>query len=102
MAKKSFNQLLKEESTPVLVDFYAEWCQPCKVMSPYLQEYARETNGKLKIIKVNVDKNQQAAQAYNVRGVPTLVLFKKGKAVWRQSGALNTHQLRAAIGPHLN
>ncbi|MFY0674626.1 MAG: thioredoxin [Bacteroidia bacterium] len=102
MAKQSFSQLLKESDTPVLVDFYAEWCGPCKMMSPWLQEYAKETGGKLKVIKINVDKNQAASQAYNVRGVPTLILFKNGKNVWRQSGALNVAQLRQAIGPHLN
>jgi thioredoxin 1 len=102
MAKKSFSELLKSSETPVLVDFYADWCGPCKMMSPWLQEYAKETNGKLKIIKINVDKNQAASQAYSVRGVPTLILFKNGKNVWRQSGALNVAQLRQAIGPHLN
>jgi len=102
MSKKSFNQLLKESETPVLVDFYAEWCGPCKAMSPALEQFAKETHGQLKVIKVNVDKNQSAAMHYNVRGVPTLILFKKGNAVWRQSGALNTGQLRQAISPHLN
>lgn len=102
MAKKSFNDLLKQSEVPVLVDFYAEWCGPCKAMAPALSEYAKDVSGKLKVIKVDVDKNQKAAQAYNVRGVPTLVLFDKGNIKWRQSGALSKGQLQQAIGPFLN
>ena len=102
MEKKSFSTMLKESEIPVLVDFFAEWCGPCKAMSPALQEYAKETSGKLKVLKVDVDKNQQAAMHYQVRGVPTLVLFKGGKPVWRQSGALNTAQLRQFVRQHLN
>ena len=102
MAKKTFNDLLKESEVPVLVDFYAEWCGPCKAMSPALSEFAKDASGKLKVIKVDVDKNQGAAQAYNVRGVPTLVLFHKGAIKWRQSGALSKQQLQQSIGPFLN
>lgn len=101
MSKKSFSQLLKESETPVLVDFYAEWCGPCKAMSPTLEQFAKENSGKLKVIKVNVDKNQTAALHYNVRSVPTLILFKKGNTVWRQSGALDMGHLRQSIAPHL-
>lgn len=102
MSKKSFGDLLKESDVPVLVDFYADWCGPCQAMGPSLAEYAKETSGRLKVIKVNVDKNQQASMSYNVKGVPTLILFNKGKIAWRQSGAMNTQQLRQVINPHLN
>ncbi|MCB0737620.1 MAG: thioredoxin [Bacteroidetes bacterium] len=102
MAKKSFNQMLKESPIPVLVDFYAEWCGPCKAMSPALAKYATEMEGRLKVIKVNVDKNQAAAQHYNVRGVPTLILFKNGKILWQQAGALATvAQLHQAVTSRL-
>jgi len=102
MAKKTFSELLNQAPTPVLVDFYADWCGPCKAMSPALEQYAKETSGKLKVIKVNIDRNQAASMNYNVRSVPTLILFEKGKVKWRQSGALNTQQLRQMVGPHLN
>lgn len=82
---------------PVLVDFFAEWCGPCKSMAPVLQELSTELKEKAVILKVDVDKNQQAAQAFRVRGVPTFVIFKEGKEVWRQSGAIPKHMLQAAV-----
>ena len=88
----AFNDLIKGE-TPVLVDFYAEWCGPCKTMAPILKEVAKQVKGKAKIIKIDVDKNQQAASVYNVRGVPTFILFKNGKQLWRQSGVIQTSEL---------
>ena len=90
MAK--FNEIIKGEK-PVLVDFYAEWCGPCKAMSPILKEVAEKVQGNAKIIKIDVDKNQQAASVYKVRGVPTLILFKNGKQVWRQSGVVQASEL---------
>lgn len=83
--------------TPVLVDFYADWCGPCKSMAPVLSELANRMGQKVKIIKVNVDKNPQAAQVYQVQGVPTFILFKNGKSVWRQSGAMPINVLEQAI-----
>jgi thioredoxin 1 len=71
---------------PVLVDFYADWCQPCKVQSPILQELAREMNDKVKVIKIDVDKNQEVALKYQVQSIPTLILFKDGQIKWRRAG----------------
>lgn len=87
-----FNELINSD-VPVLVDFYATWCGPCKTMSPILDEVAKQVQGKAKVIKIDVDKNQQAAAAYQVRGVPTLILFKNGKQIWKQSGVVPANEL---------
>lgn len=94
--KKTFNDLIKGEK-PVLVDFHAEWCGPCKMMAPILQDFSMEMGDRVKVIKVDVDKNQSAAMAYQVQGVPTLILFKNGKVVWRQSGVVPGHQLKSVV-----
>ena len=86
---------------PVLVDFYADWCGPCKAMSPVVEQLANQYNGKLKIIKVNIDNNQSAAAQYRVQGVPTFILFSKGQQVWRQSGAMPAQQLNQVIQQYL-
>jgi len=99
-AKRTFNDLIQGEK-PVLVDFYADWCGPCKMMAPMLSEFSREMSDKVKVIKVDVDKNPKAAMSYQIQGVPTLILFKQGKVVWRQSGVVPVHQLRTSVGPHL-
>lgn len=98
--KSDFNTIINS-ATPVLVDFYAEWCGPCKAQSPVLQEVARELTGKLRVIKIDVDKNQQLAAAYEVQGVPTLALFKEGKMLYRQSGMHNKAQLMQVLKPHV-
>ena len=90
--KSSFNQLI-DSDIPVLIDFYADWCGPCKMLAPILKEVKNELNDNIKIIKIDVDKNQTLAAKYNVRGVPTMLLFKNGKQVWRQSGVLSKQQI---------
>lgn len=94
-----FKELINSE-LPVLVDFYATWCGPCKMMSPILEEVAAKMKGQVKIVKVDVDKNPNAAEAYQVRGVPTLILFKNGKQLWRQSGVVQANQLIQLINQH--
>jgi len=89
---RSFKDLIAG-SQPVLVDFYATWCGPCKAMKPILEDAAKQLGDKVKIIKVDVDKNPAAANNYQVKGVPTLILFRNGKILWRQSGVVQTSQL---------
>ena len=95
----NFNKIINEK-TPVLVDFFAEWCGPCKAQSPVIKELAQEVDGKVRVLKIDIDKNQAVAQRYNVRGVPTLVLFIEGKIVWRQSGIQSKSQLLDVIKQH--
>lgn len=94
--KGNFNSIVQSE-IPVLVDFHAEWCGPCKVQSPILAELARELKEKIKVIKIDVDKNQEIANRFQIRSVPTLALFKNGQILWRQSGLLEKNQLRAIL-----
>ena len=96
--KAGFNELIKSE-TPTLVDFYADWCGPCKAMAPTLEKFSSKMGDKVKVIKINVDKNQNAASVYKVQSIPTLILFQNGLIKWRQTGALSLGQLEAAISP---
>jgi thioredoxin 1 len=89
---KTFQELI-DGDTPVLVDFFAEWCGPCKMMQPILEDTSKQLGGKVKILKVDVDRNPLAASRFQVRGVPTLILFSRGEVVWRQSGVVPAHQL---------
>ncbi len=91
-AKGKFDTLVSQE-TPVLVDFYADWCGPCQAMAPVLKEVAQNYEGKVKIIKIDVDKNQSIAQRFGVRSIPTLILFKEGNIVWQQAGMITGRDL---------
>jgi thioredoxin 1 len=91
-----FHELINQ-NTPVIVDFYADWCGPCKAMAPIIEQVADELGEKAKVIKVDVDKNQAAAQKYGVRSIPTLLVFKNGKIKWRQAGVVSADQLKLAV-----
>jgi thioredoxin 1 len=96
----NFKSIISSE-TPVLIDFHADWCGPCKMLAPILKSLKDDLKEKIKIIKIDVDKNQSLASSYNVRGVPTMILFKNGQQIWRQSGVLQKQELLAVIKPHL-
>jgi len=96
-----FNEIINTNDL-VLVDFYADWCGPCKMMSPILQEVKATLQEAVKIIKINVDQHQDLASHFMVRGVPTLMLFKEGKMLWRQSGVLSTTDLVRVVTLHVN
>ncbi|HYW94291.1 MAG TPA: thioredoxin [Bacteroidales bacterium] len=90
--KGNFESIINSD-TPVLIDFYADWCQPCKMQSPIVQEVAREFQGRVKVIKIDVDKNPQVSQRYQVQSIPTIMLFSKGDAVWRKAGVTSKNEL---------
>jgi len=92
----SFNEIINS-STPVLVDFYADWCAPCKMMAPILHQVSKDMEGKVKVIKVDVDKNEDTARKYQIRSIPTMILFKDGKAVWQGVGVMQADQIKAII-----
>lgn len=96
-----FNALINQDAL-VLVDFYADWCGPCKMLAPVLQEVKSVLQDDVKIIKINVDEYESLASEFMVRGVPTMLLFKKGKLLWRQSGLLTKNDLVNIIREHLN
>ncbi len=96
----TFKEIIQSEK-PVLVDFYATWCGPCKTMSPILKEVKDVIGASVTIVKFDVEKNQEVAQAYHVKGVPTLILFKKGEQVWRDSGVISKQKLIEIIKKHV-
>ena len=94
--KTNFQKIIQSE-TPVLVDFYADWCGPCKMLAPILKEVKQDLGDAVKIIKIDVDKNPKVAANYQVRGVPTMILFKNGNILWRQSGVLPGNEIISVI-----
>ncbi len=97
----TFSQIIKSE-TPTLVDFYAEWCGPCKMMKPILEELKASVGSKATILKIDVDKTPQIMNTFHIQGVPTLILFKKGEIKWRQSGVVLANELERIINQHAN
>lgn len=100
MSTSSFKELINGPK-PVVVDFAAEWCGPCKAMKPILADFKSAIGDKAVVIKVDVDRNPAAAQAYRVQGVPTLAIFKNGSIVWRKSGVISAADLERALQPFL-
>ncbi|ETN95465.1 thioredoxin [Zhouia amylolytica] len=98
--KSSFKDIINKEK-PVLIDFFATWCGPCQTLAPILKETKNELGEEVNIVKVDVDKNQPLAANFQVRGVPTLILFKNGEIVWRHSGLASKNDLVKVIKSHL-
>lgn len=95
----NFKELINSDK-PVLVDFYADWCGPCQMMKPVLSQLKEKIGGKATILKVDVDKNKAASTQYKIMGIPTFILFKKGKVMWRHSGVLSLKQLEDVVAKH--
>jgi len=94
--KGNFDSVI-QDIRPVVVDFHALWCSPCKMQSPILKEIATELGDRIKVIKIDVDQNSEIASRYNVQSVPTLIIFKNGKLVWKQSGVVSKNQLFSVL-----
>jgi thioredoxin 1 len=94
--KGNFDSVIHDDR-PVVVDFHALWCSPCKMQSPILKEVATELGDKIKVIKIDVDQNSEIASRYSVQSVPTIIIFKNGKLVWRQSGVVSKNQLKSVL-----
>lgn len=96
----TFSEIINSE-TPTLVDFYATWCGPCKAMAPVLDQVKNSMGEKVRILKIDVDKNPQVADKFKIRGVPTFILFKNGQLIWRQSGGMNMQTVVSKIEPYI-
>jgi thioredoxin 1 len=95
VSDETFHEDVKKSDLPVLVDFWAEWCGPCRMVGPILEELSKEFEGQLKVVKLNVDDNQGVASVYNIRSIPALLLFKNGEVADQRIGAFPKHQLKA-------
>lgn len=94
---ETFHELISSSDVPVIVDFFAEWCGPCKTMSPILKQVKDMQGDRVRIVKVDVDKNHALAMQYSIQSVPTLMIFKNGKQMWRQSGVINAGELNKIV-----
>lgn len=94
---QSFEELIESSETPVFVDFWAEWCGPCRMIAPSIKQLAEELSGKVTVVKVNVDEKPAIAQTHKVQGIPTLAMFYKGKEIWRAVGALPYDNLKQQV-----
>ena len=99
METKTFSEVINDHK-PVLVDFSAEWCGPCKMMGPILKQLKDTIGDEATVLKIDVDKNRSLANTYNISGVPTLILFRDGKVLWRQSGVVPANHLKSVIDQH--
>lgn len=99
--KETFSDVINGDK-PVLVDFHAEWCGPCKLMKPILEDLRKLMGDQIRIIKIDIDKNRPIADSLNISGVPTLILYKKGQMLWRQSGVVDARQLKMIISQKVN
>jgi thioredoxin 1 len=97
MPKNKPKETISKSQDPVLVDFYADWCGPCQTMNPIIEEVLNELGDKIKLLKLNVDKNPQMAQQFAVRSIPHYILFKKGKILWRKGGVITKRDLEKAL-----
>jgi len=97
----NFKQEVLESTVPVLVDFWAPWCMPCRMLAPIIEKLAEENEGKLKVCKLNTDENQNIAAQYGIQGIPTLIVFKEGKEVGRTVGVMSKEKLQEKLDPIL-
>ncbi|MDG1331462.1 MAG: thioredoxin [Crocinitomicaceae bacterium] len=96
----TFKEIINSDK-PTLLDFHATWCGPCKTLAPILEQVKNEMKGSVRILKIDVDKNPQVAEKYKIRGVPTMILFKKGEIMWRESGVMDKNTIVSKIKPSI-